>query len=69
MSRKGNCRDNTCIEKFFSHFKSESFHLYSFSKADEVKIVVRKYMHFYNYQKFQKKLNNLSPYKYRTQVA
>ncbi|MGH0929098.1 MULTISPECIES: IS3 family transposase [Bacillus] len=26
-------------------------------------------MHFYNHQRFQKKLNNLSPYKYRTQVA
>ncbi|MGV3289133.1 IS3 family transposase, partial [Bacillus wiedmannii] len=25
--------------------------------------------HFYNHQRFQKKLNNLSPYKYRTQVA
>ncbi|WP_368655817.1 MULTISPECIES: IS3 family transposase [Bacillus] len=26
-------------------------------------------IYFYNYQRFQKKLNNLSPYKYRTQVA
>ncbi|WP_367946535.1 MULTISPECIES: IS3 family transposase [Bacillus cereus group] len=26
-------------------------------------------MHFYNHQRFQKKLNNLSPYKYRTQVT
>ncbi|MFJ8219820.1 IS3 family transposase [Bacillus cereus] len=24
---------------------------------------------FYNHQRFQKKLNNLSPYKYRNQVA
>ncbi|KLA29590.1 IS3 family transposase [Bacillus cereus] len=69
MSRKGNCWDNACIENFFSHFKSECFHLYSFRKADEVKVAVRKYMYFYNYQRFQKKLNNLSPYKYRTQVA
>ncbi|WP_144569770.1 IS3 family transposase, partial [Bacillus pseudomycoides] len=30
MSRKGNCWDNACIENFFSHFKSECFHLYSF---------------------------------------
>ncbi|PFX85637.1 hypothetical protein COL40_20650 [Bacillus toyonensis] len=69
MSRKENCWDNACIENFFSHFKSECFHLYSFRKADEVKVAVRKYMHFYNYQRFQKKLNNLSPYKYRTQVT
>ncbi|PGN17808.1 hypothetical protein CN971_23925 [Bacillus thuringiensis] len=26
-------------------------------------------MSFYNHQRFQKKLSNLSPYKYRTQVA
>ncbi|WP_369124020.1 IS3 family transposase [Bacillus sp. DHT2] len=26
-------------------------------------------MHFYNHQRFQQKLNNLSPYKYRTQVT
>ncbi|MGX5571746.1 IS3 family transposase [Bacillus toyonensis] len=26
-------------------------------------------MYFYNHQRFQRKLNNLSPYKYRTQVT
>ncbi|QWH64007.1 IS3 family transposase (plasmid) [Bacillus mycoides] len=69
MSRRGNCWDNACMENFFSHFKAECFHLYSFRKANEVKLAVRKYMHFYNHQRFQKKLNNLSPYKYRAQVA
>ncbi|MFE6140031.1 IS3 family transposase [Bacillus sp. NPDC057893] len=69
MSRRGNCWDNACMENFFSHFKAECFHLYSFRKANEVKLAVRKYMHFYNHQRFQKKLNNLSLYKYRTQVA
>ncbi|ARJ25588.1 hypothetical protein B7492_31640 (plasmid) [Bacillus mycoides] len=69
MSRKGNCWDSAYIESFFSHFKSECFHLYSFHTADEVKFAARKYIHFYNHQRFQKKLNNLSPYKYRTQVA
>lgn len=39
------------------------FHLTSFRKANEVKVAVRKY-----YQRFFKKLNNLSLYKYRTQV-
>ncbi|WP_420359260.1 IS3 family transposase [Bacillus mycoides] len=69
MSRKRNCWDNACIENLFSHFKSECFHLYSFRKADEVNIAMRKYIQFYNHQRFQKKLNYLSPYKYRTQVA
>ncbi|HDR4594927.1 TPA: IS3 family transposase [Bacillus cereus] len=69
ISRKGNCWDSAYIESFFSHFKSECFYLHSFHTADEVKFAVRKYIHFYNHQRFQKKLNNLSPYKYRTQVA
>nr|WP_256703118.1 IS3 family transposase [Bacillus cereus] len=44
-------------------------HIYSFRKADKVKFAVCKYIHFYNHQRFQKKLNNLRPYKYRTQVV
>ncbi|PEW01125.1 hypothetical protein CN425_13635 [Bacillus cereus] len=33
------------------------------------KLAVRKYIHFYNHQRFQKKFNNLSPYKYKNRVA
>jgi transposase InsO family protein len=69
MSRKGNCWDNACMENFFSHFKSECFYLYSFKTAEEVRDAVKKYIRFYNHQRFQKKLNNLSPYQYRIQAA
>jgi putative transposase len=69
MSRKGNCWDNASMENFFSHFKSECFHLYTFRTAHEVKTAVQQYIRFYNHQRFQKKLNNLSPYEYRTQAA
>ncbi|MGG1830970.1 IS3 family transposase [Cytobacillus firmus] len=69
MSRKGNCRDNACMENFFSHFKTECFYLYSFKTAQEVKDALNQYMRFYNHQRFQKKLNYLSPYQYRTQAA
>lgn len=55
MSRKGNCLDNACMENFFSHFKAECFHLYSFRTAEEVKDAVHKYIRFYNHQRFQKK--------------
>jgi transposase InsO family protein len=69
MSRKGNCWDNACIESFFSHFKSECFYLYKFQTANEVKNAVHQYINFYNHERFQRKLNNLSPYQYRTQAA
>ncbi|PGU81174.1 hypothetical protein COD76_14665 [Bacillus cereus] len=42
MFRRSNCWDNACMENFFSHFKTECFHLHSFSKANEVKLAVRK---------------------------
>ncbi|EJL24697.1 IS3 family transposase [Brevibacillus sp. BC25] len=69
MSRKGNCWDNASMENFFSHFKSECFSRYSFRTAREVRLAVKEYIHFYNHERFQQKLNNLSPYEYRTQVA
>ncbi|PEZ86227.1 hypothetical protein CN374_21985 [Bacillus cereus] len=69
MARRGNCWDNACVENFCSQFKAKCFHLYSFHKANEVKPAVLKYIQFYNHQRSQKKLNNLSLYKYRTQVA
>ena len=49
MSRKGNCLDNACMENFFSHFKAECFHLYSFRTAQEVKDAVN--YHFISEQK------------------
>ncbi|OEF95966.1 integrase, partial [Vulcanibacillus modesticaldus] len=56
MSRKGNCLDNASMENFFSHFKAECFHLYSFRTTEEVKNAVKRYIRFYNHHRFQEKL-------------
>src|SRR5699024_2136070 len=69
MSRKGNCFDNACIESFFGHLKSECFHLYNFQKPEEVRHAITQYIDFYNHERFQKKLGNLSPLEYRTLAA
>lgn len=70
-SRKGNCYDNACIESFFSHFKTEAFA--SFGKKlrteEKMKSIVHEYMHFYNTERFQKKLGQLSPVEYRKKHA
>ncbi|TBX82495.1 hypothetical protein E0M25_02740 [Bacillus mycoides] len=42
------------MENFFSPFKAECFHLYSFRKANKVKFAVLKYINFYNHQRFQR---------------
>lgn len=67
MSRKGNCWDNAVMENFFSHFKSECIRirkkaLRSFKDIEEV---VKEYIDFYNNERFQKKLREMSPVSYR----
>jgi putative transposase len=69
MSRKGNCYDNACMESFFGHLKSECLKLQRFETEDQLIEAVHTYIHFYNNERFQKKLNNLSPVQYRTKVA
>jgi len=69
MSRKGNCLDNACIESFFSHLKTECLYLNVFTKEDEVRKAIQRYIHFYNYERIQVRLNNLSPVLYRAQIA
>lgn len=68
-SRKGNCHDNSCIESFFSHFKSECLYLLHDYSEETVRQAVEQYIYFYNYQRFQKRLNHLAPIEYRHQMA
>ena len=64
MSRKGTCLDNACIEGFFSHFKCEAFLLYPFRSVMEAHQSVKKYMHYFNTQRYQRRLNNMAPDQY-----
>jgi putative transposase len=65
MSRKGNCLDNASMENFFGHLKSEVMYLHSFKTDEEVIDAINRYINFYNFERFQKKLGNLSPVEYR----
>ncbi|MFB5197374.1 IS3 family transposase [Neobacillus sp. KR4-4] len=65
MSRKGNCLDNASMENFFGHLKSEVMYLNSFKTEEEVINAINRYIYFYNHERFQKKLSNLSPVEYR----
>ncbi len=68
-SRKGNCHDNACIESFFSHFKSEMLYLHHFKTEEEVVQAIEEYIYFYNYKRFQKRLNHRAPIEYRILMA
>lgn len=69
MSRKGNCLDNAAMESFFGTLKSEFFYLKRFESIDELKAGLDEYIRYYNHDRIKQKLNNLSPVKYRAQVA
>ncbi|MBO0991877.1 IS3 family transposase [Bacillus sp. SD088] len=69
MSRKGNCWDNASMESFFSHLKTECFNLYTFKTSQEVRRSIKDYILFYNHERFQNKLNNLTPIEYRSQAS
>ncbi len=69
MSRVGKCIDNSPIESFFGHFKRESYDLKQYTSYEELVSDIKRYMRFYNEERYQQKLNNLAPIEYRYQVA
>lgn len=65
-SRKANCYDNACCENFFGHIKSEYLELKDIPKTnDELISIVDRYIHFYNYERPQRKLKGMTPMEYR----
>jgi transposase InsO family protein len=54
MSRRGNCYDNASQESFFSHLKSELFYFDGVKTKEEVEILVKNYINFYNEERVQK---------------
>jgi len=69
MSAKGNCLDNAAMESFFGLIKNELFYRNRFESIDQLQAAIRRYIRYYNHDRIKRKLNGLSPVKYRTQAA
>ena len=67
MSRKGNCLDNAAMESFFGRLKAECFHGKSFESIEALEQAIRSYVRYYNEERIQLKLKELSPIQYRKQ--
>ena len=65
MSRRGNCLDNAPVECFFSHLKSELIYTTKFGSEEEMRRGIDEYIRFYNQERIQQKLNNLSPISFK----
>ena len=66
MSRKGNCMDNGTMANFFGRLKVEMFYGEKFESVNAFIDELKKYIHYYNYERISLKLKVMSPAQYRT---
>ncbi|MEK3916151.1 IS3 family transposase [Paenibacillus sp. FSL H7-0331] len=69
MSRVGRCIDNGPMEAFWGTLKCEMYYLQTYSTFEELKRDIEAYIHFYNNERLQAKLNDLSPVEFRAKAA
>ena len=68
MSRKGNCYDNSVIENFFGHLKSELLYLQEFESVEHFKAELIDYIDYYNNRRIKARLKGLPPALHRQQA-
>lgn len=69
MSRVGKCIDNAPMESFWGTLKCEKYYLNKFETFEELEKATQEYIHFYNNDRLQQRLNGLSPLEYRAKAA
>lgn len=69
MSRVGRCIDNGPMESFWGTLKCEKYYRRKFKTFEELTLAIDEYIHFYNHDRYQKRLNGLSPIEYRANAA
>ncbi len=69
MSRVGKYIDNGPIESFWGALKCESYYLHKFEEFDKLRLAIQRYIHSYNEERYQQRLNGLAPLEYRAQAV
>lgn len=69
MSRVGRCIDNGPMEGFWGILKSEMYHLQKFDDYESLKFAIEEYINYYNNQRYQKRLNCMTPLEYRNYLS
>ena len=68
MSRKGNCYDNSVMENFFGHLKSELLYLQEFDSVEHFKQELVDYIDYYKNRRIKARLKGLPPALHRQQA-
>ncbi|MDF1587914.1 MAG: IS3 family transposase, partial [Gammaproteobacteria bacterium] len=61
MSRRGNCWDNSVMERFFRSLKSERLNHLTFIHHGAAVSTVESYIYFYNYKRLHSSLGDMPP--------
>lgn len=70
MSRTGKCIDNGPMENFWGIVKTERYYLRKkYFKFEELKEDIEDYIYYYNKERYQKRLNSMSPLEYRAHAT
>jgi putative transposase len=69
MSRVGKCIDNGPMEAFWGTVKCEKYYLEKYDTLEDLSNAIEEYIYFYNFERYQKRLNGLSPMEYRAKTA
>lgn len=64
MSRVGRCIDNGPMEGFWGIIKTEMYHLNKFSSYEELEEAISEFIRYYNYGRYQERLNCMTPMEY-----
>jgi transposase InsO family protein len=66
--REGTCYDNSAMENFFGHLKSELFYLQEFESVNHFKEALIAYLDYYNNGHIKTKSKDLPPALHRQQA-
>ncbi len=69
MSHRGHCWENCPIENWFMQLKHEWLCQFNKLTKKQAAIEIKKYVHWYNNERIQKKLEYLSPVQYRLKYS
>lgn len=68
MSRVGRCIDNGPMESFWGILKSEMYHFRKYHDFESLKAAIENYIYYYNHNRYQYKLNEMTPLEYRNHL-
>lgn len=66
MSRVARCLDNCPMEGFWGILKREMYYGNRFTEREELTGAINDYIHYYNHQRFQRRLAIMTPMEYHT---